>query len=434
MGDVGRGNKGGVRRWLRALVRFLHIWVTVARHAAGAVWDRAAGRHQILPKRLHRVLEDLGAGFVKVGQLVSTRADLLPDSYRGELAKLRDRARPVPARRIARQVEGAVDAFASFSLEPVAAASVSQVHEATLHDGRRVAVKILRPGILALVQADVALLGLAAWLAERVSRSARLFDPSGTAAEVGALLREELDFVAEARHAAAIKEVFADDPTVVVPEIVSATATVIVMDFIDGISLADTSALEAAGYSRSVYAAAVIRANLAMVLGSSVFHADLHPGNLLATPGGKLGLLDFGATGDASSESLSAAVNAVMDAVFAGDPQALTEGVLLMATPTGDLDRATLTKDLDVSLLRPLSSESLGAVQAAQLLRDLVGLLRRHGLRVNRDMTALLRAVVTCESTARELDPQLSFRKVVVPFLVTRAMGLPAHVVDPSEV
>ncbi|HLI55923.1 MAG TPA: AarF/UbiB family protein, partial [Actinomycetota bacterium] len=174
-------------------------------------------------------------------------------------------------------------------------------------------------------------------------------------------------------------------------------------------------------------------ANLAMVLGPSVFHADLHPGNLLAVPEGKLGLLDFGATGDASSERLSAAVGAVMDAVFAGDPEALTDGVLLMATPVGDLDRPGLTKDLDASLLRPLSSESLGAVRAAQLLKDLVGLMRRHGLRVNPQMTALVRAVVTCESTARGLDPQLSFRKVVVPFLVTRAMGFPAYVVDPGD-
>ncbi|MGH2719310.1 MAG: ABC1 kinase family protein [Actinomycetota bacterium] len=422
----------GVRRWVRALFRFLHIWFTVARHAAAAAGERIAGRREVLAPRFRRALEDLGAGFIKVGQLLSTRADLLPDAYRAELVKLREAARPVPYRKIARQLQGAEGAVASFSREPVAAASVSQVHEAALQDGRRVAVKVLRPGIVALVQADVALLALAAWVTERLWRSTRLFDPSGTVAEVGALLRREVDFLAEAEHARAIREVFAGDPTVVVPEIVSATPTVIVMDFVEGVSLADPKALETAGYSRTRYAASVIRANLAMVLGTSVFHADLHPGNLLALPG-KLGLLDFGATGDASSEALSAAVNAVMDAVFAGDPEALTDGVLMMSTPAGDLDRTTLSKDLDVSLLRPLSSESLGAVQAAQLLRDLVGLLRRHGLRVNPEMTALLRAVVTCESTARELDPALFFRRVVVPFLVTRAMGLPAYVVDDSE-
>lgn len=426
------GGVEGARRWLRALVRFLHIWLTLARHAAGAAWDRVAGpRQQILPRRLRRALEDLGAGFVKVGQLLSSRADLLPDSYRAELAKLRDRARPVPHHKIVRQIEGATPAFATFQAQPVASASVSQVHEATLPGGRRVAVKVLRPGIESLIQADVALLALTARLAERLSRSARLFDLSGSVAEVGAMLRREVDFVAEGRHATAIRDVFAGDPTVVVPEIVSAGPTVIVMDYVDGVSLADPEALEAAGCSRSRYAASAIRANLAMVLGPSVFHADLHPGNLLAVPGNKLGLLDFGATGDASSASLSAAVSAVMDAVFGCDPEALTDGVLMMATPIAGLDRTTLTRDLDVSLLRPLTAESLGAVQAAQLLRDLAGLLRRHGLRVNPEMTALLRAVLTCESTARELDPGLSFRQVVVPFLVTRAMGFPAHVVDP---
>src|SRR5579883_3108888 len=250
---------GGVGGGLRALIRIVHVWLVIARHAAGAGWDATAGRlrrsaslpkGQILPRRLRRTLADLGAGFVKVGQLLSTRADLLPDSYRAELASLADRARPVPAARIVRTVEQAVGpieaAFASFAIDPVASASVSQVHEATLPDGRHVAVKVLRPGIAALVRADVALLALAAWLVERLWRSARLFDPSGTVAEV--------------EHARAIRQLFADDPTVVVPEIVAALSgpALIVMDFIDGVSLADPTALEAAGYSPSLYAASVI--------------------------------------------------------------------------------------------------------------------------------------------------------------------------------
>src|SRR5579883_43810 len=264
---------GGVGGGLRALIRIVHVWLVIARHAAGAGWDATAGRlrrsaslpkGQILPRRLRRTLADLGAGFVKVGQLLSTRADLLPDSYRAELASLADRARPVPAARIVRTVEQAVGpieaAFASFAIDPVASASVSQVHEATLPDGRHVAVKVLRPGIAALVRADVALLALAAWLVERLWRSARLFDPSGTVAEVGLLLHQEVDLVAEAEHARAIRQLFADDPTVVVPEIVAALSgpALIVMDFIDGVSLADPTALEAAGYSPSLYAASVI--------------------------------------------------------------------------------------------------------------------------------------------------------------------------------
>lgn len=249
------------------------------------------------------------------------------------------------------------------------------------------------------------------------------------------MLHQEMDFVAEAGNARAIRGVFSSDPTVVVPEIVTSLSgpSVVVMDYVEGISLADTAGLDAAGYSRTHFAASVIRANVAMILGPSRFHADLHPGNLLALPGGRLGLLDFGAAGSADDETTNAAVRAVMDAVVACDPEALADGVLLMTVPSGLVDRSLLSKELDQLVLVPLGESSLGALQVGRLLRDLVGLMRRHGLRAKPGVTALLRAVMTCESTARELDPELSFRRVVVPFLVNRAFGWPAYAAEMPE-
>jgi ubiquinone biosynthesis protein len=434
---------------LRVLLRLVQICLIVARHALGAAADatrafvtrrRRLPAGQIGPRRLRRALDDLGVGFVKVGQLLAARPDLLPDRYRAELAHLRDDVGPFPARAVIAEIEGTsglplAATFTSFSIEPVAAASISQVHAATLSDGREVAVKVRRPGIVAVAQADLALLAVAAAIVGRLSRNARILDPEGVVAEVGMMLRQEMDFVAEAENASAIRGVFSSDPTVVVPEIVTSLSgpSVIVMDYVEGISLADTAALDAAGYSRTHFAASVIRANVAMILGPSRFHADLHPGNLLALPEGRLGLLDFGAAGSADDETTTTAVNAVMDAVVTGDPEALAGGVLLMTVPSGPVDRKLLSKELDQVVLTPLGDSSLGGLQVGQLLRDLVGVMRRHGLRARPEVTVLLRAVMTCESTARELDPDLSFRRVVVPFLVTRAFGWPAYAAEMPE-
>lgn len=435
--------------WLRMVLRFARIWLILARHALGAageaIWGFVTRRRSVPagqrgPRRVRRALDDLGVGFVKVGQLLASRADLLPERYRAELAHLRDDVRPFPTRAVIAELEAATGqplaiTFTSFSAEPLAAASISQVHTATLSDGRAVAIKVRRPGIVAVARADLSLLGLAAGTVARFSANARIFDPRGIVDEVGLMLRQEMDFVAEAENARAIREVFAEDPTVVVPEIVTSLSgpTVVVMDYIDGISLADIPALDAAGYSRPHLAASVIRANVAMILGPSRFHADLHPGNLLALPEGRIGLVDFGAAGNADDEATAAAVKAIMDAMAVGDPDGLTDGVLLMTLPSGPVDRDLLSKELDQVVLAPLTDSSLGGVQVGQLLRDLVGVMRRHGLRARPEVTALLRAVMTCESTARELAPELSFRKVVVPFLVNRAFGWPANVAEMPE-
>jgi ubiquinone biosynthesis protein len=143
--------------------------------------------------------------------------------------------------------------------------------------------------------------------------------------------------------------------------------------------------------------------------------------------------LDFGAVGRAEDETTGMTVMAVMDAVAAGDPEALADGVMLMTVPSGPVDRSLLGKELDQVVLAPLGDSSLGGLQVGQLLRDLVGVMRRHGLRARPEVAALLQAVMTCESTARELDPELSFRRVVVPFLVTRAFGWPAYAAEMPE-
>jgi ubiquinone biosynthesis protein len=207
---------------LRVLLRLVQICLIVARHALGAVVDatrafvtrrRRLPAGQIGPRRLRRALDDLGVGFVKVGQLLAGRPDLLPDRYRAELARLRDDLRPFATRAVIAEIEGTsglplAATFTSFSIEPVAAASISQVHAATLSDGREVAVKVRRPGIIALAQADLALLAVAAAIVARLSRNARILDPQGVVAEVGTMLRQEMDFVAEAENATAIREVF----------------------------------------------------------------------------------------------------------------------------------------------------------------------------------------------------------------------------------
>lgn len=361
---------------------------------------------------LRRALQDLGPTYVKVGQLLSTRADLLPDGYQRELAHLQSQVPPFPWEQVAEAVWQQLGApvaalFASFDQAPLAAASIGQVHAATLFDGSDVVVKVRRPDVTALVDADMALIERVAHLVARMSASAReQVDPVALAEEFGTVLRRECDYTVEAAVADELRVGFERVALpVVVPDVHhDLTAPgVLTMQRVHGIQVDDLSALRHAGLDPVAVAESFANAFMSMVFTFGVFHGDPHPGNVFVAPDGSLGLVDFGKHGRIDA-AMRAHLRSVVGSVLLRDPDALVGSLedLQVATPSGD--RAALRTDLQ-SMLDTFADSPAGDVPVAQILSGLLTTVRRHRLRLPPDLLLLLATVVECEGVAVQLDP-----------------------------
>ena len=399
--------------------RLLAVAGVIGRHLASAGSDaigRRTGRRRgesvrgapAGPGHVRAALEELGPTFVKLGQVLSGRSDLLPVSYQQELGKLRDHVGPVPAAVVRAQIEQSLgrpvsEVYAGFEWRPLASASIGQVHAAVLPGGRAVVVKVRRPGICADIDADLDLLD---WVARRAATVGvlRRYDPVGLVTHFANMLRCEIDYTVEAAHAREIGRALAGQPDVVTPDIIDAMSTdsVLTMDRIDGVSLSDATGLDEAGVDRGRLAAVVVRTYMSMVLSQDRFHADPHPGNLFALPGDRLGMVDFGETGTVHAATRAAMASLVV-AVATADADSLAASVLEVCTATRPVHEADLGADLHRLLTS--ASGALGAIRTGPMLRGLMSVLRRHGLWLPSDLALLLKTIVECESTAAEIDP-----------------------------
>jgi ubiquinone biosynthesis protein len=410
--------------------RLLVVATIISRHLASAgteAIERRLGRRDAEggrgepagPSHLRAALEELGPTFVKLGQVLSGRSDLLPVSYQQELGKLRDHVGPIPTAAVRAQIEQSLgrpvsEVYADFEWQPLACASIGQVHAAVLPGGRAVVVKVRRPRICADIDADLDLLD---WVARQASRLGvfRRYDPVGLVTHFGNMLRCEIDYTVEAAHARQIARAVAGQPDVVIPDIIDAISTdsVLTMDRIDGVSLSDSGGLDEASVDRGRLAAVVVRTYMSMVLWQDRFHADPHPGNLFALPGDRLGMVDFGETGTVDPATRAAMSNLVV-AIATADADALAASVLEVCTATRPVDRADLGPDLHRLLMS--ASGALGGIRTGPMLRGLMGVLRRHGLWLPSDLALLLKTIVECESTAAEIDPTFDPAGMVAEF------------------
>jgi ubiquinone biosynthesis protein len=390
----------------------------VVRRAVAAGWHTtmARVRHREVDEtktfrgEFRRVLEDLGPTFVKLGQLLSARSDVIPPRWQRELAMLRDHAPSISRTALIAEVErslgpSAIGHFATFDFVPVACASIGQVHRATLADGRRVAVKVRRPGVRTAINIDVALLRSLLRVAMRVSRSVRTYDPVAILDEFAEMLRAETDYSIEAENMNAVRRAFAGDAAVAIPTAMTelSSASVLVMDWIDGIPLSKPAELDARGTNRAALARSVTHSYAHMMFRSDRFHADPHPGNLIAQTDGRLGVVDFGEVGYMNNETRDALVR-VLSAVLVRDSAALGNAVVAVSRRARDVDRQGLGPDL-AQLLRPITETTLQDMQLARVLGALFLVLRRYGLVLPADLAILLKTVIECEGTTRELDP-----------------------------
>jgi ubiquinone biosynthesis protein len=419
----------------RRLARLLMtVWAQLIGAGLSRVRHRLAHPRQPTvvdgPERLRRTLERLGPTFVKAGQLAASRPDLLPDGYRSELAMLRNHVRPLEPGVVANLLEGAYGpdlaaVFEGISVDPIASGSIGQVHSATIGEGRRVAIKVRRPGVDRLVEADLSLLASSARVIHKALRSSRQFQLPRLVEEFAVTLREELDYQHEAQQAPIIAAELSRFPEVTVPRVVKHLSGdhVIVMDLIEGVPLTDLDAINAAGLDRHELARIVLITNLTMILFDDRFHADPHAGNYLALPDGRLGLVDFGQVG-ISHPSTRQQLYELLGALVRSDPNAAAAALAVICGQP-DADVAALGGDL-AQLLSGLSTIGLGEISITSLLRGTLDLVRKYRLVLPAELALLVKAVFESEATAEELDPGIQLSEVIDAFFVHPAASLAA--------
>jgi len=393
----------------------LPAWATAAQR------DAAGGR-AALALSLRRALEEGGVTFTKLGQLLSTRSDLLPDEFIAELAQLQDRAEPAPWEQVEEVITQSLgtpvgEVFAELRPEPAAAASIAQVHKARLRSGdgkgAEVAVKVERPGIRVAVEQylDI-LLRLAVTLEDRAPW-ARAVGAADVARGFAAAMREELDFRIEARNMAAITATWSDQQhaaggsvQVVLPAVHEQLCTehVLVIEWLDGVSLRGAGHLiDERGLDRAELTRTLLRSMVYQITEGGVFHADPHPGTIMVLTDGRLALLDFGSVGRLDTQQPSARQNLLL-ALGHGDPAALRDALLELVTRSDDIDEQQLERVLGQFVARHLVG---GTAATTEMFTDLSRPASRFELTIPPEIATVLRALGTLEGTLTLLTPQV---------------------------
>ncbi|RPF28272.1 ABC1 kinase family protein [Georgenia muralis] len=376
------------------------------------------GRTYAQPEHLRLALEELGPTFVKIGQILSTRADLLPPDYLTEVARLQDDVAPVPVAVVLETITeelGAVTIFDTLDRDPLASASIGQAHAATVA-GARVVVKVRRPGVVAVVTEDLELLQDLAVRANRHWEVARDHDVVGIAQEFAATLRNELDYLREGRNAERFAAAFAADPAVHIPAVLweMTTSRVLTLERIEGVKIDDVDALVAAGIDRPALARRAAGVLCKMVFEDGFFHADPHPGNFFVEVDGRLGIIDFGMVGEID-DALRANLGDLLVAVMSSDVDGATDAVLHLNLSGGTVDRAALRADVG-RLVKSFSSRSLADFPVTAVINDLLVTLRRHHLRMPADLALLFKTLIMAEGLGERLDPDFRLVDVLAPY------------------
>jgi len=373
------------------------------------------------PRHLRAALEELGPTFIKLGQLLSTRSDLLPPAFVEELAKLQDAAPPVPVERIRAVIRSELGAdaetvFATFDDRPLASASIGQAHAATLRDGTRVVVKVRKPGAVQQVQIDLEILQNLAVRSTRMWAFARDVDAVAIVDEFATTIRAELDYLQEGRNAERFGRDFAADDSIVIPRVYweHTTSRVLTLERMTGMNVADVAALDDAGVDRGLVARRGAQAVLKMIFEDRFFHADLHPGNLFIHGDGTLALIDFGMVGVIAGE-LREHLSRMFIAMVRGDAELLASALVEVSTTRSSIDRISLRDDL-----RPfLTRYRLGSIRQtpfARMLAELFAVLRGNRVRLPRELILLFKALLLIEGLAIRLDPEFRLGEALAPY------------------
>lgn len=392
---------------LRALPRLFRILGVLARHKVlGAMFGK---RHWPTPVQVREAFEELGLVFLKFGQVLAMRHDLLPAAYIDELALLHDDLPPMDFDVVSATVERALGSpltalFSSFGQAPLAAATVAQVHDAITQDGRRVAVKVQRPGLARIIATDIAALSTLVALGEKLLPRLRTFDLPRVVSEFDSSLKREIDFNREARSVMLFRTALADFHDLWIPEVIAplSNGVVLTMEFSAGERIDEYAKRHPEAMARSMDT--LVRVMLQSIFEEGVFHADPHPGNVFVLPDGRLSLLDFGNTGELD-EPMRESLALLLDAVVKGNARAATEAYLEMASAGADVNRVGLIADMKAALFE-IRQTSLAQVSIGNALESLTSAGSRNGVHNPAEFVLLTRAFVILESMVGQLDPQ----------------------------
>lgn len=390
--------------------------------------------HLPAPVRVRQALEEMGPTFVKLGQVLATRVDLFEPEWIAEFGKLQDSAPPVPYETILSQLTEDLGAspealFAWFDPVPIAAASIAQVYRARLEDGSEVVVKVRRPGIRPVIEADLRWLMRLAELAEGESPELRSFRPQEVVRQFSQSLRRELDFSVESRNAERIAQNFAsytehadvkDVPAplslIVIPRVYWQWTgeRICVQEYIKGIPGRKLHDVDSAGLNRKILAQRGARAVLKMIVEDGFFHADPHPGNVFYLPENRIAFIDFGMVGRLTEERREQLIRLLLGLVQ-HDPKRVLD-VMLDWTGDGVQDEVGLTLEIQI-FLDQYHGLALKQLKLGAMLSDLVAILRQHRLMLPSDMALLVKAFISLEGMGRELDPDFDIASEAMPML-----------------
>ena len=425
---------------IRHIKRYRDVAKVLARHGFGFFIEDIGLLHMLsLPKRLftdteesdfdpltigeriRQVVEELGPTYVKIGQIASTRADIIPEEILKELEKLQDNVPPFSFVQVTEIIEEELGAsleeiFAWIDEKAIAAASIGQVHCAQLRTGELVAVKVQRPQIKAMIETDLEILLDLATLAERRMERMERLQLRDVVEEFAKSLRNELDYCIEARNAEKIAKQFKTDAKIHIPAIYwdYSTRTVLTMEFVDGLKLNQFEEVERKGYNRKAIAEQLVHALFQQMLIEGFFHADPHPGNIFLLPDGVISFIDFGMVGRLTSDMKQNFASLVI-AMMRKSTESMIKAVLRIGIVPDEVNLAFLTNDVD-ELREKYMDVPMSRISLGEAISDLFVVAFRHQIRIPSDFTMVAKALLILEGIVEKLDPQLSIMDMAEPF------------------
>ncbi len=428
-------------RFIRNLGRSREIATVLLNHGFGDLVERLHlrrylqwGKRVLLRKpaepeprltmavRIRMAFESLGATFIKFGQVISTRPDLVPADVLEELAKLQENVPPFSGDEAVHQVESELGApveelFADFDTVPVAAGSLGQVHRARHHDGTPLAVKIRRPNVIREVERDLSLLEELALLLDRYIPEAEIFDPVGLVNHFARTIRREMNYTRESRTIIEFAKLFRHDATLYVPKVYEQLTTdaVLTMEFVEGCHIDDLERIDALGVSRHDIAANGARIFMKQAFEIGLFHGDPHPGNIRILDDGSYCLLDYGMVGLLDEEKREALVDLFLS-ISHRDVKAAVQIVQSIGKPSKPIDNALLRADVR-DFVENYYGLPLDRLNVGNMLNDFINILTTHAIRCPSDLMLLIRAIVTLEGVGRSLDPEFNLAEILRPYI-----------------
>lgn len=375
----------------------------------------------LTPQKLRMIFEDLGPTFIKFGQIMSMRLDMLPPEYCKELSRLRTDVQPLPFETVAAEIEKMYgkplsEVFAEFDRKPLGSASIAQVHRATLKSGDRVVVKIKRPGIYGIMARDVSLLRKVSGLIKIVEKTGNAIDFNLVIEEMWATARQEMDFLNEAGQAEKFRQLNSQVAYVTSPRVYGeySTSSVFVMEYIEGIQIDDVKSLEREGYNCDEIGLKLAENYAKQIIDDGFFHADPHPGNLRVR-NGKIVWLDMGMMGRLSPRDRTLLKNAIYAAAYK-DISELEETLLAFCGHSGPVDHSQLYVDIG-DMLDKYSSLEIGNINIIKVRDDVMSVANRNGLTMPPGVSMLGRGLVTIEGVVGTISPGINIMQILVNYV-----------------